>query len=126
MSVGGSVESVSLDGRDFAVPADVDVDIMIGGKQNETQPNGNGTVRQIQRRVACGVSGLRVDVDDTRDDPTFLQNLADRPGYFDMTLTMASGSIYQGDVQIEGELTWNSGSTTAAITLKGQNKLTKQ
>ncbi len=42
-AVGGSIESVTLDGRTFAVAADAEAQRKLGGFENEVQANGDGT-----------------------------------------------------------------------------------
>ena len=50
--IGGSIESVSVDNQLFAVAADADATMQLGGFNNEIQPNGDGTSRIIKTRVA--------------------------------------------------------------------------
>lgn len=125
-SVGGSIESVSLDGRNFAVAADADVSRKKGGYENEVQANGDGTARLIKTRVPFMLSGLVVEVDDSRGDHEFLQDLANANDYFPITVTYASGVVYQGSGQIVGEVQVGNQSQTASIDLAGQQALTPQ
>jgi hypothetical protein len=67
-AVGGSIESVSIKGRGFAVAADADASRKLGGFENENQMNGNGTTRTIKTRVGWMVSGLSLSLDDTMGD----------------------------------------------------------
>lgn len=126
MSVGGSIESVALSGRTFAVAADADSNRDLGGFTNEVQSNGDGTARQIKTRKPWRIDGLSLSVDDTRGDHEFLQDLANRKSFFPVTVAYASGVIYQGTGQIVDELNLSSQSTTAPVTLSGPGKLTKQ
>lgn len=126
MSVGGSIESVSFDGRSFAVPADADVNRKLGGSENEVLPNGDGSGRLIKNVVPFGLSGLTVDVDDLRDDQTFLQALADGNEFFPVTITYASGRIFQGTGQITGELQFSNQTSTATTDVMGTGKMTPQ
>lgn len=126
MAVGGSIEEVILSGRSFAVAADADAGRKLGGFENEIQPNGNGTARIIKTRVAWGIDGLTLEVDDDRGDQEFLQDLADRSDFYTIAVTYASGSTYQGTGQMVGENPASSQSATAAISLMGPGKLTKQ
>lgn len=125
-SVGGSIESVTLDGRNFAVAADADVSRKLGGFENEVQANGDGTARLIKTAVPFMLGGLTVEIDDSRGDHEFLQELADRLDYFPITTTYASGVVYQGSGQIVGELQLNNQAQTASIDIAGQQKLTPQ
>jgi hypothetical protein len=125
-AVGGSIESVILAGRTFSVTADAETQRKLGGFENEVEANGDGTARPLKTRVTLSISGLVVAVDDFRGDDTFLQDLADGLDYFTVAVTYASGATYQGQAQIVGELQVNSQNATAAISLKGPGKLTRQ
>ena len=125
-AVGGSIESVTLEGRTFSVPADAEVTRKIGGWENEVEANGDGTGRLIKTRVPFSLDGLTVSIDDTRDDAEYLQELQDRRDFFPVSITFASGKTYQGTGQITGEAGTGSQSTTADISIKGSGKLTPQ
>jgi hypothetical protein len=126
MAVGGSIESVTLDGREFPVAADAEAQRKLGGFENEVQANGNGTARLIKTRVPLGIDGLTVEVDDDRGDQEFIQDLANRNDFFPVAITYASGNTYQGTAQIVGENPASSQNATQAISLMGPGILTKQ
>lgn len=123
---GGSIESVGLAGRTFSVAADADSNRKLGGWENETQPNGDGTGRLIKARVAWLIDGLTLSIDDLRGDQEYLQDLKDRLDFFPIDITYASGAVYSGLGQVTGEEQTSSMSTTAAVTLSGPGKLTRQ
>lgn len=125
-AVGGSIESVTLDGRIFPVAADAEAQRKLGGFENEVQSNGNGTARLIKTRVPLSIDGLTVEVDDDRGDHEFLQSLANRNDFFPVAITYASGATYQGTAQIVGEMQASSQNATAAVSLMGPGILTKQ
>lgn len=125
-AVGGSIESVTLDGRIFAVAADAEAQRKLGGFENEVQSNGDGTARLIKTRVPLSIDGLAVEIDDDRGDHEFLQELSDRNDFFPVALTYASGLTYQGTAQIVGETQASSQNATAAVSLMGPGILTKQ
>lgn len=125
-AIGGSIESVTLDGRTFAVPADVEAQRKIGGFENEVQSNGDGTARLIKTRVPLAIDGLTVVIDDSRGDDEFLQDLADRNDYFPFAMTLASGVTWQGTTQITGEKQTSSQSAAATVSLMGPGRLTRQ
>jgi hypothetical protein len=124
--VGGSIESVTLDGRTFSVAADAEAQQKLGGFENEVQPNGDGTARLIKTRVSWSLDGLTVDIDDTQDDAEFLQRLQDGNNFFPVAVSYASGAVYQGTGQIVGETQKSSQNATAAVSLMGQGELTRQ
>ena len=125
-AVGGSLESVTLDGRNFPIPADAEAQRKLGGWENEVQANGDSTARLIKTRVPLSLDGLTVEIDDSRGDNEFLQGLADRNDFWPMALTYASGKTYQGTCQIVGEFQASSQSATGAISLMGPGVLTQQ
>ena len=125
-AIGGSIESVTLDGREFAVGADAEAQRKLGGFENEVISNGNGTARLIKTVVPLSLDGLTIEVDDSRGDQEFIKDLADRNDFFPIAVTYASGVTYQGSAQLVGENTASSQNATAAISLMGPGILTKQ
>ena len=125
-AVGGSIESVTLDGRNFAIAADAEAQRVFGGFENEVQANGDGTARLIKTRVPLAITGLPFEIDDDRGDQEFLQELANRTDFFPAAFTYVSGLTYQGTVQITGELQASSQSATMPVSLGGPGILTKQ
>lgn len=131
MSTGGSIESVSIRGRNFSVAADADVSRKLGGFENAVEMNGNATARVIKTRVAWMLSGITVDVNDTRGDHEFLQEIAngtnaDVDGFFTVSITYASGAVYSGRGQVTDAIEYGSQNTTASVSLSGPGELTKQ
>lgn len=126
MATGGSIESVTINGRIFAVAADVEVQRKLGGFENEVQANGDGTARNVKTRVPWALSGLAVEVDDNRGDHEFLQDLSDRSAYVPVAITYASGVVYQGRGSIVGELQFSNQNSAAAFDMSGPGKLTPQ
>ena len=59
-AIGGSLESVSLDGREFPVAADAEVQRKLGGFENEVQASGDGSARMVKTRVPWSLDGLVV------------------------------------------------------------------
>lgn len=125
-ATGGSIESVTLDGRNFPVAADAEAQRKLGGFENEVQANGNGTARIVKTRVPLSIDGLTIEVDDDRGDHEFLQSLSNRNDFFPVAITYASGATYQGRAAITGELQASSQNATAAVSLMGPGVLTKQ
>lgn len=125
-ATGGSIESVTLDGRTFSVAGDADSPRKLGGFENEMQANGDATAREVKTRVPWGLADLALVVDDDNEDHEFLQALADRPDEFPCTITYASGAIYQGTGAVVGEVNVSSTNATGTVALQGSGKLTKQ
>ena len=95
-AIGGSIASVSLDGRNFPVAADADSQRKLGGDENDVQANGDGSARLIKTKVPWQVDGLTLTIDDGRGDHEFLQALANRSEFFPVTIVYPSGEILQG------------------------------
>ena len=125
-ATGGSIESVTLDGRNYPVAADAEAQRKLGGFENEVQSNGDGSARLIKTRVPLGIDGLVVEIDDDRGDQEFLQELSDRNDFFPIAITYASGNTYQATAQLVGETQASSQNATATISLMGPGILTKQ
>lgn len=125
-AIGGSIESITLDGRTFSVPADAEATRKIGGWENEVQSNGDGTARLIKTRVPFLIDGLTISIDDTRGDAEYLQELQDGKDFFPVSITFASGITYQGTGQITGETGTGSQAATSSITISGPGNLTRQ
>ncbi len=125
-AVGGSIESLTLDGRIFPVAADAEAQRKLGGFENEVSANGDGTARLIKTKVPLSLDGVTVEVDDVRGDQEFIQGLANRNDFFPIAISYASGITYQGSAQLVGENPASSQSATQAVSLMGPGILTKQ
>lgn len=125
-STGGSVESISLNGRIFAVAGDVEINRKLGGFENEIEMNGDGSARLIKNRIANSLDGVVVSCDDDRADHEYVQELSDGNDFFTIAITYASGITYQGLTQITGELQHSSQKATLTFSTMGPGQLTKQ
>ena len=125
-AVGGSIETVNINGRDFSPAADADAQMKLGGFEVETQANGNGTARKIKTRVPWALTGFNVECDEQNEDLEFLQAIANNNTFVAITITYASGDVYQGTGTVSGELQRSSMSATTALELTGTGTLTKQ
>lgn len=124
--IGGPIGELTLSGRYFSVAEDAESNRKIGGDENEVQMNGDGTARLIKTVVAWSNDGLAVSCDDDNKDQEFLQSLADRKGFFDITVGYNNGAIWQGTGQIVGEIAYSSKNATATVALVGTGKFTQQ
>ena len=124
--VGGSVESVTLNGREFAVTADADINRKLGGKEAEVQANGNGTSRIIKTAVPASFTGIVVECDDSRGDNELLQDISDGNEFIPVTITYASGVTYMGTATISGELQYSSQNATCSFDIMGNARFTSQ
>lgn len=123
-AVGGSILSVALAGREFAVPADNETNQKLGGFTNEVESNGNATGRLIKTRTSWMLDGLAVEINNNNGDQEFLQDLADSNAMFTAVISYVSGKDYTGTGQLTGDLAYASKSATMPISLTGVGKLT--
>jgi hypothetical protein len=131
MSIGGSIQSITIKGREFSVTADADTARQIGGFGNAVEMNGDGTARVVKTRGGWSLSGLVIAINDNRNDQEFLQELADGKdadpeGFFPITITYASNLTWGGrGIPIE-TIEYASMNSTAGISLAGPGALTRQ
>ncbi len=125
-SMGGPIESVSVRGRTFSVAGDADVSRKLGGFDNETEMNGDGTGRPIKTRMPWSLTGVTISIDDERGDQEYLQGLADLPDFYPVVITYVSGDVYSGDGHIEGDFSHASARGVAEIGFSGPGKLSRQ
>lgn len=125
-TTGGSLQEVSIKGRIFAVAADADANMDLGGKSNEIAMNGNGTARLLQTAKGWMVDGVALEIDDARADLEFLQAIADSRDFVPMTVTQVSGITYSGKGQLTGDIKKSTANATAPLTLSGGGKLAQQ
>jgi hypothetical protein len=125
-ATGGSIESINLNGRNFAVAADSDAQIKYGGSNNDVAANGNNTARILKTSEPWSISDASVEVDPDNGDQVFLQGIADGNGWASCTITLASGAILQGDGTITGDLATSTANATASLSLMGTGVLTEQ
>ena len=125
-AVGGSIESVTINGRTYPVAADAEAQVKLGGFENEVQSNGNGSARTIKTRVPWSITGLNIEVDHTRGDAEEIQAVANLTTDVSVSVTFADGTIYSGTGTVTDESTFSSQSATRSVSLSGPGVLTKQ
>jgi hypothetical protein len=125
-AVGGSIESISIKGRNFAVASDAEANRKLGGFENEVQANGDGTGRIVKTRVPWALDGVQVEVDDVRGDQEFLQDISNGTEFVPITMTLASGFTYQATGIVTGELQGSTQNATASLTMSGPGEMSRQ
>lgn len=121
-AIGGSLGSISLNGRAFAVDGEADVAQALKKFENEVKVNGDGKLRLIRKRMAQKLEGIPVAVDDAQGDLEFLSDLNDNgdggnDGLFNVVVNLPSGAIYAGRGQLIGDVTRQTGEATAELTI---------
>jgi len=122
-AIGGTPESISIAGREFACTADNDINRKLGGFENEKQSNGDGTTRTIKTRVPWMLSGVTVEIDNTNGDQEFLEQVQRSSVDVDITVSYVDGTTYAGQGTIVGELIYTNQSAAASMDLSGPGDL---
>jgi hypothetical protein len=125
-AIGGSPKEASLRGRILIPTADCDPLIKLGGTSNERLPNGNGTARIIRTAAPGGVESLVVEIDQAKDDASFLQEISDSGEFVDFSITLADDTVYGGKVCIAEMPGFNPKAASAELKLDAESKLAKQ
>ena len=117
--IAGPFESHTIAGRRFVCDADDDAILQLGGKNNETKPNGDGTRRVLQSRVVGSLEGSNIEFDPDRGDVEFLNDIKNKGESVDYAGTTNDGTIYSGSVVITGDLKFSFKNGTVPVTLMG-------
>jgi len=125
-SVGGSIESVTLDGRTLSVVAEGGPSVKPGGFKNDIKLAGNGTASLIKMATPIEISGLQVLIDNANGDLDYLIGKQKSFRWLDTTITYADGKVHQGTTQIMDDLEYKSEDSTCSLTLKGPGELVFQ
>jgi len=125
MPTGGSIQSIKIDGTEFAVTADNDATVMRGGYSSEHQPNGdNASARKILTSKLWKITGLQLSIDFSSADDTLLQNIANNTTDVAISIRLADDSERAGTGNIEGDMTFSTQSSTVSLDLAGPGDLT--
>ena len=116
----GDIRQLTYFGRELDVKGeDANVNIDLGGHTSETGLNGNGTLHSTKRRKKASVADVVVSIDDNRKDLEFLQGKSDAGEVGPLSLTLASGVTYSGQMVLVGEVKKATGDGTASLTFEG-------
>lgn len=116
----GDIRQFTYCGRELDIKGeDANVNIDLGGRTSEAGINGNGSLHSTQRRKKASVADVPVSLDDTRKDLEFLQTKADAGDPGPLTITLASGVTYTGNMVLVGEIKKATGDGTASLTFEG-------
>jgi hypothetical protein len=118
MGASGTLKSISLNARSFSVPDDCDVNIDLGGYENEIKRNGDGSDRQVKTMKPGGISGVQVIGGD--DVLEYIHGIKQQNEFADVALELVGGRQYSGRVQISGQLQESSMNGVISFDLAGQ------
>lgn len=125
-AVGGSVESITVAGREFPMTGDAVINRKNGGYENDVDPNGDGSGRILKTRTMPMLGGIVTECDESRDDHQYMQDIANSNNYAIVAITYADGTVYEGSAIVTGELQHNSDKATLSYDMKGQGVFDKQ
>lgn len=117
--IAGPFESHTLGGRRFSCDAEDDTKLKLSGKSNEVKPNGDGSMRVIQKREIASIDGVNLVIDLDNGDDEYLQDLRNSGKMFDYSGTTNDGTVWSGSVQIVDDVEISFKEGTASISLKG-------
>jgi hypothetical protein len=124
--VGGSIQAVSIGGTDFAVTADADAKLRLGGTKLSPQRYGNGTTIFTGSTEPWSLTDLEIGIEADRGHLQFLQSVASAFDPVPCTITLVDGTVYSGMGELVDDHDFSTAKATATISLMGSGQLTKQ
>jgi len=124
-AIGGSPETVSLDGREFTWTEDSDINRSLGGYTNTVLQNGDGSSRLITNRKGWRLEGGSIVIDNAKNDQEYIETLIASKRFFNVVVTYAGPVSYAGKGQIEGDANFANQTASMPITLAGTGQLKK-
>lgn len=119
MAINGAMRGLSIKGRGFKVAHDGSGNKDLGGRNNELAMNGDATFRTIQTVMPGSLNDIQVEVDDSRGDHEYLQNLATEGLPVPVVATYADNISYTGDMVITGEIKPDKNTGLVGLSLQG-------
>jgi hypothetical protein len=116
---GGDIRQFTLEGRNYDVKSESEVEINLGGFENEAITSGNGNVGATQKRVPASMTGLAIIADDENGDFQALKDLSDSGKTVPMSLTQANGIVYSGSVFITGPVVKKTSDGSIDLSVSG-------
>lgn len=116
----GAWESITINGRRFTCKADDDVNYHLsGGFENEILMQGDGSMQQKKTRVPGAISGININIDDSRDDLEFIEECQNSLDFFPVTGTKVDGTVLAGNMQITDKNDVSSAENTLELSFEG-------
>ncbi len=124
MTIAGAMRSLTINGRGFKVAHDGSGNKAIGGRNNEVAMNGDESFRILQTIMPGSFSDIQVELDDSRGDQEYIQELSDAGLPVAIVATYAANISYTGDLVISGEISKDESTALASLSFQG-GKLAK-
>lgn len=119
MPIHGAMRSFTINGRAFKPAHDSPGNKSMGGRNNEVQMNGDGSFRTIQTLMPGAFGDINIEIDDSRGDQEFLQDLSDHGLPVPVVATYASNVSYTGDLVLTGEVQKDESTGLATLSFMG-------
>lgn len=116
-AVGGSVFSMTVNGRAFAVAADATVSIKLQKWTNEVAMNGDGSARVLKTLTAQTLESVVLSCNSAKDDLQYLTEANDSMEDISFTITLATGEVYGGKGQFVGDIKEDTSKATLEATV---------
>ena len=116
---GGDIRQLTIDGREYSPAPQSSVTLVRSGFTNTSAPTGNGGMHTTQSRKLGGFSGLTISIDPDTQDVANLQAVADNWRATPVTITLATGETWIGELQVEGDVSYNGRGGTVSISMRG-------
>lgn len=121
---GGSVQSISLGGREFKADAGTKPTVSLGGVSVEQKMNGKGTHRELYTPINWMISGIEVELDLENGDWEYLVNFQ-LGGGGEIIITYAGDISYIGVGNITDKLDANPSEASISLSCGGGQFLKK-
>lgn len=115
----GDITQLILFNRIFEVMGDSDVTYRLNGRTNANAPTGSGGMHTTQRLKLGGFDSVPISNNTSKEDLEYLQECADDGEPGNCSITLIDGTVYGGDLSIEGDIDASSGSGQIEITAYG-------
>lgn len=119
MPRGGHPRQVTIDSREYAPAPDSTVTIIAGGWTSEPSVTGNGLLHVNQNQKLGGFEGLSISISGAESDYEALQEVANKASPVPVTVAIANGDTYSGQLTVEGGLNFDAGEGTVELAMKG-------
>lgn len=120
-TIAGSIRSVSIDSKTYAVDGEADPSISPGFSV-DLKGNGDGSTRKIITTKPWSITGLKVAIPNAAAHD-HLKKVARSPDLVAIVLEKSDGTYEQGVGTITGEVKYNPKDGTAEIDLGGEKEL---
>jgi len=116
---GGDIRQLTIGGRQLRVPPETDIKLSIGGKVNDIKLCGDGTPYVKQTNRTAGISDCTVLNDNDNQTLEYLQGLSDDATETAVVLALVDGTVYGGQLIVDGELDLSTGEGTIGLSMHG-------